>query len=512
MGALPSPSQCGRNRLTRSRSKTELVEPKGADYVNYLTGIQASAMTKQLHRYLLASAFILLAACGTDEGFVPEELSIRPQVAELQFVNLIPDSPELLVTFVDDDANTAFSDVVEFGTSTVQRELLIDDYDLNVSYFDADGDQITIIENESIRLTDPDQLVYIFTGTLAAPNLEFRTFLEPQYDESPIESGTVEVWFTSGVVDPTSLDVYLTSPTEDLSSATPITNLIAGGVSEVLTIDRLTSYRLRVTSNNATEVLFDSGVFILSDRSRTLFALAEYFGPDLPGTTVPNVNGIGVNAFGSTSFSNSGLPSQLRAINLTSDLPAVDLYFGSTTNAPYTADLNRLEVGSYTDIDTGINNLNVTLPGVKDQFLFEQDLTVASGTFNTLVVFGSDTDDSLSSVLFINDARPIDQRVTINFVNTALVNNSTNVYFLDPGQVVADSTPQIAGAATNSFSTFTARPATVDLVITSALNSSVLYGPERTTLTGGINYSFILVEDTISAGSTTELVVLEDAN
>jgi len=40
----------------------------------------------------------------------------------------------------------------------------------------------------------------------------------------------------------------------------------------------------------------------------------------------------------------------------------------------------------------------------------------------------------------------------------------------------------------------------------------VLYGPERTTLTGGINYSFILVEDTISAGSTTELVVLEDAN
>ena len=139
-------------------------------------------------------------------------------------------------------------------------------------------------------------------------------------------------------------------------------------------------------------------------------------------------------------------------------------------------------------------------------------MAVASGTFNTLVVFGSDVDDSLSSVLFVNDARQIDQRVTINFVNTALVNNSTDVYFLNPGQVVADSTPQIAGAPTNSFNTFTARPATVDIVITSALNGSVLYGPERTTLSGGINYSFILVEDTISAGSTTELVVLEDAN
>ncbi len=498
--------------MIRSCPKTELVEPEGTAYLNYLTGIQASAMTKQLYKYLLACAFIFLAACGTDEGFVPEELSVRPQVAELQFVNLIPDSPELLVSFIDQNDNSAFSDVVEFGTSTVQRDLLIDDYELEVSYLNADGDQITIIENESIRLTDPDQLVYIFTGTLAAPNLEFRTFLEPQYDENPIASGTVEVWFTSGVVDPTSLDIYLTSPSEDLSTATPMTNLIAGGVSEVLTIDRLTSYRLRVTPNNSTEVIFDSGVFVLSDRSRTLFALAEYFGPVLPGTAVPNVNGIGINAFGSTNFSNSGLPSQLRAINLTSDLPAIDLYFGSTTDAPYAADLNRLEVGSYTGIDTGINNLNVTLPGVKDQFLFEQDLAVASGTFNTLVVFGSDVDDSLSSVLFVNDARQIDQRVTINFVNTALVNNSTDVYFLNPGQVVADSTPQIAGAPTNSFNTFTARPATVDIVITSALNGSVLYGPERTTLSGGINYSFILVEDTISAGSTTELVVLEDAN
>ncbi len=508
----PLLSPCWRNQLTKPCFDAELVRPKAAAFVGHFTGIHKSVMPKQLYKYLLASAFIFLAACGTDEGFVPAELTIRPQVADLQFVNLIPDSPELLVTFVDDNANTAFSDLVEFGTSTVQDSLLIDDYDLNVSYFDADGDQIFIIENESVRLTDPDQLVYIFTGTLASPNIESRAFLEPQYDDNPIASGNVEVWFTSGVVDPTSLDVYLTSATADLAGATPIANLTAGGVSETLTTDRLDSYRLRVTASNSNEVLFDSGVFILSDRSRTLFALTDYFGPVIEGTTAPNVNGIGVNAFGSTNFSNSGLPSQLRAINLTSDLPALDLYFGSTTGAPYTADLNRLEIGAYTNIDTGINNLNVTLPGIKDQFLFEQDLIVTSGTFSTLVISGSDADNSLSSVLFINDARQIDQRVTINYVNTALVNSSTNVYFLNPGQIVADSSPQIAGAGVNSFNSFTARPATVDIVITSALNGSVLYGPERTTLSGGINYSFILVEDTISAGSTTELVIIEDAN
>ncbi len=469
-------------------------------------------MPKHLYKYLLACSFMILAACGTDEGFVPEELTIRPQVAELQFVNLIPDSPELFVSFADDNSNVAFNDVVEFAAATVQGELLIDDYTLSVSYFDEDGDQIFIIENESVRLTDPDQFVYIISGTLASPSMDVRTFVEPQYDESPIETGNVEVWFASGVVDPTSLDVYLTSPTATLAASTPMTNLTAGGVSEILTTDRLTNYRLRVTPNNSTEVLFDSGIFILSDRSRTLFAFAEYFGPDIPGSTVPSVNGIGVNAFGSTTFTNSGLPSQLRAINLTSDLPAVDLYFGSTSNAPFTADLNRLEIGNYLDVDTGINNLNVTLPGVKDQFLFEQDLVVSSGTFNTLVVSGSDADDTLSSVLFINDARQIAQRVTVNFVNTALVNNSANVYFLNPGQVIGDSAPQISSAGTNSFNTFTARPATVDIVVTSAINGSVLYGPERTTLSGGTTYSFILVEDMVSAGSTTEVVVLEDAN
>ena len=469
-------------------------------------------MPKKLFKYLIACSFVILAACGTDEGFVPEQLTARPQVANLQFVNLIPDSPELFVNFIDADSNIAFEEIVEYGAATTQGELLIDDYELRISYFDADGEQIFIIENESVRLLDQDQLVYVLSGTLASPNLEFRTFIEPQYVTTPISTGTIEVWFASGVADPTSLDVYLTSPSATIAGSTPDTTLSNGGVSEILTRDVLTNYRLRVTPTGSTEVLFDSGEFFLGDRSRTLFSFSEYFGPSIPTNTVPNVNAVAVNGFGSNNFANSGLPSRLRPINLTSDLPSLDIFFGSTTNAPFTADLNRLEVGDYLDVDTGINNLNLTLPGVKDQFLLEQDLPVSSGTFYSLIISGSNADDTLSSVLFVNDPRQIDQRVRINFINTALVNSSTNVYFLNPGQLVTDSLPQIASAATNSFSTFTARPTTVDIIITSTINGSVLYGPERTTLSGGISYSLILVEDMVGEAVTTELVIIEDAN
>jgi hypothetical protein len=465
-----------------------------------------SVMPKHLLKYLLACSVFMLTACGTDEGFVREELTDRPQVAEVQFVNLIPDSPELLVS-IGDTTTT-----IEYGQASVQGQIPIDEYELNASYFDADGEQVFIVQNESARLLDQDQLVYIFTGSLASPNLELRKFLEPQYDNNPITTGNVEVWFTSGVADPTTLDVYLTGPTTDLATVTPDTDLVTGGVSEILTRENLSSYRLRATPLNSTEVVFDSGEFVLADRSRTLFAFSEYFGPTVQGNTFPNVNAVAINSFGSNQFVNSGLPSQLRAINLTSDVPQFDLFFGSTTNAPFAANVDRLEVGSYVDIDSGANGLNLTLPGVKDQFLLQQDTIINSGTFYSLVISGSITDDTLSTVLFVNDSRQIGQRVTVNFINTALINSSTNVYFLNPGQLVADASPQIASAGTNTFSTFTARPATVDLVITSALNGSVLYGPERTTLSGGITYSFILVEDMIGEATTTEIVILEDAN
>lgn len=467
---------------------------------------QESFMPKHLLKYLLACSVLLLAACGTDEGFVREELTARPQVAEVQFVNLIPDSPELIVIIGATTAN------IEFGQASAQSQIPIDDYELSASYLDADGEQVFIVENESVRLLDQDQLVYIFTGTLASPNLELRKFIEPQYDNNPIATGNIEVWFTSGVTDPTAIDVYLTGPATDLTTVSPDTDLVSGGVSEIFARENISSYRLRVTPTNSTEVLYDSGEFVLADRSRTLFAFNEYFGPTDPGNTVKNVDAIGITPFGSTRFANSGLPSQLRAINLTSDVPQFDLYFGSTTNAPFAADVDRLEIGSYLDIDSGSNGLNLTLPGVKDQFLLEQDVVITSGSFYTLVISGSDTDDTLSTVLFVNDSRQIDQRVTVNFINTALVNSSTNVFFLNPGQLVSDSAPRITQAGTNSFSTFTARPATVDIFITSALNDSVLYGPERTTLSGGITYSYILVEDMIGEATSTELVILEDTN
>ena len=293
---------------------------------------------------------------------------------------------------------------------------------------------------------------------------------------------------------------------------TPDTDLVSGGISEILSQETLSSYRLRITPTNSTEVIFDSGEFKLSDRSRTLFAFNEYFGPTVPGNTTPNVDALAINRLGSNRFVNSELLSQLRAINLTGDVPQFDLYFGTTTNAPFAAGVDRLEVGSYQDINSGTNALNLTLPGIKDQFLLEQDVVINSGTFYSLVVSGSDVDETLSTALFVNDRRQIDQRVTVNYINTGLVNNSTNVYFLSPGQLVSDSSPRISFSETNAFNTLTARPATVDLVITSALNGSVLYGPERTTLVGGITYSFILVEDMVGEATTTELVVLEDAN
>lgn len=463
---------------------------------------------KILRIVLLLLSLACLTACGHDPGYNLSDFNF-PQTAEVQFVNLMSDSPRLTSTITrSSDSALAAQGSEDFAGASAQTSVIVGTYDVAVSYQDAYNNTQYLLDNKSVSYVDKDQFVYLFMGSLASPN-EQRVYFEDPFFTGGIPAGYVEVWFANAANTPSQVDIYLTGVSTPIEATTPSATLTTENYSQPLTLSNRSAWRLRVTARGSNKILFDSGSFTMQDSTRTLFAVTDYFGPTTSG---PLVNAVEVDAGGATKFTGGNLPSELRVINLIRDLPPLDVYFGSTSASPFAANIAQLTKTSYQNIDPGSYTLNVTQNGIKDQFVLEQNLEFGGGAYYTLVLTGryngGGTNSTISSVLYSTDPRPVSGRSTIRFINAGSVNKSVNVYLLDPGQAVGDNPPQIENVVPNILRTDTVHSGVTDVVVTSADNKNILVGPQRMTLNEGTSYMLVLVEDPVNEATQASLVVL----
>ena len=451
-----------------------------------------------------------LAGCGKDAGYRLSDFNF-PQTSEVQFVNLMYDSPTIASTLVSSTTGATSAGASEsFGGASSQLSVVVGEYTVGVSYLDADNNRQFLL-NQTVTYTDQDQLVYLLMGSVTSPTEQTIQFTDPFFTGG-IPAGSIEVWFANGASAPDQVDLYLTGPTTPLEATTPTTTLASYGYSEAMTLNTRAGWRLRVTPHDSTEVLFDSGTFTMTDGTRTLLAVTDYFGPEpaSQSPSAPLLSAVRVGTSGAGDFPSGDLPSDLRLINLIRDVPAVDVYFGSTSASPVFDNIAQSATTPYQSLDPGAYALNLTLHGIKDQFLLEKDLTFGSGKYYTLVLTGSSADGTISSVSFASDPRPIVGRTTVNFINAGSVNADVNLYLLDPGQAVGDNSPLVSAAVPNTLRTVTLHSGMIDAVVTSADNKNIIAGPTRIVLDEGKTYSLVLVEDPVVQATSARLLVLED--
>lgn len=387
--------------------------------------------------------------------------------------------------------------------------IVIGTYDLTVSYPGVDDKPTNLFNEKSLDYKDADQFVYLFTGSMASPTIQTVHFTDP-FITGGTPPGSVAVWFADAASTPGQVDVYLTSPDTPMAGATPTATVTAQGYSQPITLDNLANWRLRVTPSGSTDVLFDSGSFALAGGTRTLFTVTDYFGP--PGTQPLLLNATAVTSTGAQQFPADNLPSKLRIIDLVRDQPALDVYFGSTSAAPFASNLTLLDTTAYQTVVPGTTSLNLTAHGVASPALLEKDTQFYGGAYYTLLLTGSynggGTASTLGSVLFAADRRPIQGRTTVNFVNADNVNTAVNVYFLTPSQTITDISPQVADAESNTLHTTTLLSGVIDVVVTSTDNTNTIIGPQQIVLNQGSTYSLVLVQD---VAGQAKLMVLQDS-
>jgi hypothetical protein len=209
---------------------------------------------KLLSLLLAASAFT--AACSDDDGNTGPEDESRVRV-----VHASPDAPD--VDVLVDDA-VVLSDVPYL---TASEYLDVEAGTRNVKV-NAAGTATTVIDAD-VDLADGADYTVIASGLLAE--------IEPlvlEDDNAAPAAGNVKVRAIHGAPSAPAVDVYVTAPGADITSAPPaVTNVLFGAVSDYLEVPA-GSYQVRVTPTGTKTVVIDSGTLALaSGQIRTAIAV-----------------------------------------------------------------------------------------------------------------------------------------------------------------------------------------------------------------------------------------------
>ena len=121
--------------------------------------------TRNTQSGFLLLAILLLSACGSDSGF-NEDTDFISKNGFVQFVNMMPDSPEVTM-FHGRDRETS-----RFPFAQAARQTPVDKYDWRIAYLDANDDEVTVAEGENQPILEDGLSTYLWMGSLSQPNIQ----------------------------------------------------------------------------------------------------------------------------------------------------------------------------------------------------------------------------------------------------------------------------------------------------------------------------------------------------
>ena len=191
--------------------------------------VRAGALLPVLLGVLLAA----VSGCGasSEDNVVPVVL---PRQGSIRIVNAIPDASSISA-FI----NAAPVAAPNYGDSSPLNQSLVGRYVLNIVYAPPNDVATTLVDNEIVDLTDPDEYSFVMIGPIATTRLLRVKNVEITYGvlANPTQLPPPDYQIVHAATSVAAVDVYVTDATADLATATPVATVNFGDVTGLTKLD-----------------------------------------------------------------------------------------------------------------------------------------------------------------------------------------------------------------------------------------------------------------------------------
>ncbi|MCG8673049.1 MAG: DUF4397 domain-containing protein [Pseudomonadales bacterium] len=447
---------------------------------------------KKLGLGVIALSTSLLWGCGGDSNNNSSADEDRAQAeaatASVRAVHLSPDAPAV--------------DVLVNGDVALE----------DVAYRDASGFLAVAEGTQSLAVNVADTTTTVISADLAlAADTKYTVLavnnvasIEPLVitDTDTPADGFAQITVVHGAPAAPAVDVYVSAPDADFSglSAT-LSNIPFKAVSDELEVPA-GDYRVRVTLNGESDVIYDSGALALADGVEYIAVASEVSEGLSPiGLTV-------LTDIDSTPFVLvDDARTRVRVAHASADAPEVDVSVDSAavlTDVPFGVASGYLELlGDTYNIDVAASSSGASVINADLAFDARQDYTV---------IALNDLANIEALILEDDNSAPGDGNVKVRLVHGAKSAGLVDVYITAPGADISAIEPSISDFAFKADSGYLEVAAgTYQVRITGADSKGVAIDTGALTLAAGVVRTAIAL-DPPPASSDFGVLLLEDLN
>lgn len=429
----------------------------------------------------LAFLLSVLAGCGGGDARDVIPGDTPPRQGAIRVVNVISDT-----STVTGFLNGGVFANPSYGEASILAKTIVGRYLMSILAPTPAGTTETLVQQESIELSQEDEVSLLMLGSLANSTLVRIDNVEIDFGidfSQPATFPQPDYQIVHGSESTGPVDVYVTEQSVDLATVSPSATVSFGNVTPLVKLDSAVTYRLRVTPIGSKTVSFDSGPYTQGPLSRSIYLLLDNFGPGGEALRVANVTAAGV-----LNFPQQTLVGTFRFANLIPDSGAVDVYLGATTGVPTFPNVVYGATTAYVQIPPATVTVNITPAGDPATVILHADITPIGGQARTFYVSGLESNSTVNAAFVLESLRPIATAGQFGIVVAAPSAARVDVYLTSAGQPISDVAALMSGAGLLANASVIRSAGEYDLTVTNAGTSIELLGPIRMTLDAGSVY------------------------
>lgn len=372
----------------------------------------------------------ILTACGgsSDDG------SDSFPDAYIQFYNASPNSASTLLTVDGDDISSS-----SFGDTTALYSLEGGDYDVELNWEDADGQEVMISE-QNMNLRSGYKTLLIMAGDFDSPDI-----VEFSFQRSELED-EFYLYGMSGISDGGSYDLYIGDAGAPFSSANFISNINYLQTEQLTYWDNVDDqfafptgdYVLFLTEPGSDQVLFESQEVSFSFASDYFISVRNTSGANTDNLVVDII----LNSTNITAQQDITATAQFRVYNALNDGVPLDVTISDGVDEFSISSVGG-ELSEFTSVEFG--DYQISASTSDGEFNFNDRLmTLNQGDSKTIVIF-EDPDLGLTSLNMDDSTLPQSFQHQVAVANLLPEFNDVDIYFVRNDETIETAQYSVTG-------------------------------------------------------------------